>query len=68
MSDYAIAALTANGSYAFPQFFVLASEYVFHLVLETTMHPYFCGTPHVRKSPGVFIAHSLPLCNEVALC
>ena len=33
----AIAALTANGSYAFPQFFVLASEYVFHLVLETTI-------------------------------
>ena len=34
---HAIAALTANGSYTFTQFFMLASEYIFHLVLETTI-------------------------------
>ena len=48
MPYYAITALTAIGTYAFPHFFVLASEYVFHLLLETTMHPCICGTPHVR--------------------
>ena len=55
---HAIVALTANGSYAFPQFFVLASEYIFHLLLETTI-----DIPHV----WMIIARSLPVCDEVAL-
>ena len=34
-------------------------------------HPYICGIPHAgtneTKSPGVSIAYSLPVCDEVAL-
>ena len=61
-----IAALTANGSYAFPFLCWQASI----SSCSGNHHSYICGiSSHTNetKSPGLSIMHSLPLYNKVAL-
>ena len=67
MPDYAIAALTANGSYTVFRVgkqVCVSSRTVNH---HASLYLCYSSRTNETKSPGVFIACSLPLCDEVAL-